>query len=266
MEQLKIFENESDSKHRADGGDSMDNIEPMRRGNTITTLEIAEMMNTEHWKILRKLDGQEVNGKHIEGYVEILTDNYLVVSDYFTPSAYRDSSGKENRCYNVTKLGCDFLANKFTGKKGILFTARYVKRFDEMERELAPKVPMTYKEALLETLRLLDENEALEKENAEMKPKAEYFDDLVERNLLTSFRTTAREFGVKEGVLINWLMDRKYIYRDQSNKLRAYSTGKNDELFATKEYKSKHSGHAGTQTLITPKGRETFRILMNIER
>lgn len=107
-----------------------------RYGNnaqTITTLEIAEMMDIEHWQVLRKLEGREENGKHIKGYVEVLADNQMVVSEYFYLSTYKDSSGKENRCYNVTKLGCDFLANKFTGEKGILFTARYVKRFDEME-------------------------------------------------------------------------------------------------------------------------------------
>lgn len=103
---------------------------------TITTLEIAEMMETEHWKVLRKLEGQEKSGKHIKGYIEILSDNEIVVSDFFIPSTYRDPSGKENKCYEVTKLGCDFLANKFTGEKGVLFTAKYVKRFHEMEHDL----------------------------------------------------------------------------------------------------------------------------------
>lgn len=105
---------------------------------------------------------------------------------------------------------------------------------------------------------------SLKEENLVMKPKAEYFDELVERNLLTSFRTTAKEFGIKESVLIGWLIDNKYIYRDQKNKLCAYTAPKTDGLFDEKEYTSKHSTHAGTQTLITPKGRETFRILMKI--
>lgn len=107
---------------------------------TITTLEIAEMMEIEHYKVLRKLDGREENGKHIKGYVEILTDSQMGASDYFYPSTYKDASGKKNRCYNVTKLGCDFLANKFTGEKGILFTARYVKRFDEMENQIQSEI------------------------------------------------------------------------------------------------------------------------------
>ena len=75
-----------------------------RSTKTITTLEIAEMMKTEHWKVLRKLEGQEKDGKHVKGYVETLADNEIVVSDYFIPSVYRDSSGKENKCYNVTSL------------------------------------------------------------------------------------------------------------------------------------------------------------------
>ena len=105
---------------------------------------------------------------------------------------------------------------------------------------------------------------SLKEENLVMKPKAEYFDELVERNLLTSFRTTAKEFGIKESALIGWLIENKYIYRDQKNKLCAYAAPKTDGLFDEKEYTSKHSTHVGTQTLITPKGRETFRILMKI--
>lgn len=108
------------------------------RRSTITSMEVAEMMETEHWKLLRKIDG----GKDRKGYVQILTDNQMGVSDYFIPSSYTDASGKENKCYEVTKLGCDFLANKSTGEKGVLFTARYVKRFYEMEHQVK-QIPIT---------------------------------------------------------------------------------------------------------------------------
>jgi len=59
-----------------------------------------------------------------------------------TISFYKDASGKENKCYEVTRIGCDFLANKSTGEKGVLFTARYVKRFNEMENQ-TKQVPLT---------------------------------------------------------------------------------------------------------------------------
>ena len=103
---------------------------------TITTLEICEMMNTKHNSILRKLEGREIKGKHIKGIIEILNDNKMVAVDYFIKSTYIASNGKENTCYKVTRIGCDFLANKFNGEKGIIFTAKYVKRFHEMEEAI----------------------------------------------------------------------------------------------------------------------------------
>lgn len=105
---------------------------------TITTLEVAEMMETEHKSLLRKLEGD----KSRKGYITILTEHQMSPSDYFISSTYRDSSGKENKCYEVTKLGCDFLANKSTGEKGVVFTARYVRRFYELEKEVK-QVPLT---------------------------------------------------------------------------------------------------------------------------
>lgn len=108
-----------------------ENIE--KNMKTISTIEVAEMMEVEHKVILRKLDGRENKGKRIKGYIEILTENQMVPSDYFIPTTYKDASGKENKCYNVAKMGCEFLANKFTGEKGVIFTAKFVKRFHEME-------------------------------------------------------------------------------------------------------------------------------------
>lgn len=106
------------------------------RRTTITTLEVAEMMETPHKDILKKLEGS----KDRKGYIEILAERQMSPSDFFTLSSYKDTSGKENKCYKVTKLGCDFLANKSTGEKGVIFTARYVKRFYEMEHRETEKI------------------------------------------------------------------------------------------------------------------------------
>ena len=96
---------------------------------------------------------------------------------------------------------------------------------------------------------------------AEMQPKAEYFDELVDRNLLTNFRDTAKELKIPQKTFVEFLLDKKYIYRDQKGKLMPYAE-KNNGLFEVKEYASRFSAHAGVQTLITPKGRETFRLLL----
>lgn len=108
--------------------------------------------------------------------------------------------------------------------------------------------------------RLESENSSLTVKNAIMAPKADYFDQLVDRNLLTNFRETAKELGVAPRIFVQFLLDKKYIYRDQKGKLLPYE-GKNDGLFEVKECTNQKTQWSGVQTMVTPKGRETFRLL-----
>lgn len=101
---------------------------------------------------------------------------------------------------------------------------------------------------------------ALTVENQIMAPKAEYFDCLVDRNLLTGFRETAKALEVPPKKFVSFLLDKKYVYRDKKGKLLPYEH-KNDGLFEVKECVNEKTQWSGTQTLITPKGRETFRLL-----
>lgn len=101
---------------------------------TLNSRKVAEMMGIKHWEVLRKLEGS----KDRKGYIQILNDNQMVVADYFIKSSYLDDKGEERPCYLLTKMGCEFLANKFTGEKGILFTAKYVQAFNNMEQSLKP--------------------------------------------------------------------------------------------------------------------------------
>lgn len=100
----------------------------------------------------------------------------------------------------------------------------------------------------------------VEVQNAIMQPKADYFDELVERNTLTNFRETAKELGVPQQKFIKFLLDHKYVYRDKRGKLLPYEE-KNRGLFEVKESFNEKTQWSGTQTLVTPKGRETFRLL-----
>ena len=97
-------------------------------------------------------------------------------------------------------------------------------------------------------------------QNTIIQPKSDYFDELVERNTLTNFRETANQLGVGQKVLVNFLLEKKYIYRDKKGKIMPYAD-KNDGLFTIKECFNEKTQWSGTQTLITPKGRETFRLL-----
>ena len=136
------------------------------------------------------------------------------------------------------------------GKEVRKYFIQVEKEWNSPERVMARALTIANK--TIETLKI---------ENSEMKPKADYFDNLVERNLLTNFRDTAKELGLRQTDLINNLIEDGYVYRDQKSKLKPYAeygkTGKG--LFELKEFS--RNDHSDIQTLITPKGRETFRLL-----
>lgn len=104
-------------------------------------------------------------------------------------------------------------------------------------------------------------------ENAVMKPKADYFDELVDRNTLTNFRETAKLLHERQNKFVNWLLDRKFVYRNSHGKLQPYAqfianANNSKGYFEVKEQKSDRSSWSGIQTLITPRGREAFRLLL----
>ena len=101
--------------------------------------------------------------------------------------------------------------------------------------------------------------------NEIMKPKAEFFDALVERKSNTCFTDTAKMLKISEKKFIGILLEKKFIYRDAKNKLKPYSiyVGGKKPYFEIKESKSIGSDWVGQQTLITPYGREAFRLLLS---
>jgi len=91
----------------------------------VDSREVAEMLNVRHADLLGKIDG----------YINHLTNGNFRSSDFFIESDYQDNKGEMRRCYLLTRKGCDMVANKLTGEKGVLFTAAYVTKFEEMERQ-----------------------------------------------------------------------------------------------------------------------------------
>lgn len=104
------------------------------------------------------------------------------------------------------------------------------------------------------------QNKQLCEKNEEMQPKADYFDDLVAWNLAVCFRGTAKELRIPERKFIKSLIEDGYVYRDKNGNLLP-KAGKGDELFVVKEFLNRKNKHGGLQTRVTPKGRETFRLL-----
>lgn len=85
--------------------------------------EVAVMVEKDHAKLLRD----------IRNYCKHLTEANFGLSEYFVESEYQDSTGRKLTCYLCTKKGCDMIANKMTGKKGVIFTAKYIEAFEKMK-------------------------------------------------------------------------------------------------------------------------------------
>lgn len=103
---------------------------------TIDTREIAEMLSIDHAEVLKKLEGTvKANGRVKQvGIIPTFRNGNIPVSEFFIESTYKvDGNNKAYKCYLCTKKGCEVLGNKFTGEKGIIFTAKYVDRFNSME-------------------------------------------------------------------------------------------------------------------------------------
>ena len=97
-------------------------------GAYIDSREVAEIIGKQHGHLMRD----------IRGYVSTMgkiTQSNFGVSDFFVESTYFDSTGRELPCYLLSKSGCEVVANKLTGEKGILFTVAYVAKFNEMEQK-----------------------------------------------------------------------------------------------------------------------------------
>jgi len=103
-----------------------------------------------------------------------------------------------------------------------------------------------------------------DKKIAELSPKAEYFDSLVDSKLLTTFRDTAKELHIPPRQFTQWLVDKGYVYRDRHNMIKPYEQYRKNGLFKMKDFLTP-AGYSNVQTYVTVKGKETFRLLLSME-
>ena len=109
-----------------------------REVNVMDSREVAEMMEKTHTEIIQYLEGLNYKDGRVKitGIIPTLEQNGdLQVANYFIESTYNDR-GRIKKCYLITKMGCELLGNKLQGTKGILFSAKYVEKFNQMERIL----------------------------------------------------------------------------------------------------------------------------------
>lgn len=161
----------------------------------IDSRDVAKMVGKSHAHLMRD----------IRDYIDdILTDPKLDSLDFFIESSYKDAKGEVRKCYLLTKQGCEFVANKLTGRKGTIFTATYVSLFNEYEAEHNGKTvvidnkleheKLAYKREWLIEMRKQNVNKAHELRNQDVKLYLELgkvADDYQRPHMAVDFRNEA---------------------------------------------------------------------------
>ncbi|HBG0373085.1 phage antirepressor KilAC domain-containing protein [Clostridioides difficile] len=199
----------------------MNNLTIIKQNNKylVESREVAELIEKDHNQLLRS----------IRGYISVLKQSAkLHTDDFFIETTYKNENNQKYPCYLLTKKGCDMVANKMTGEKGIIFTAIYVTKFEEMEQELKeqqPKLPTTYKEALQQLLIEVEEKEQLQLENQEkdkviqlQQPKVLFADSVASSDnsiLVGELAKLLRQNGIDTGQnrLFDWLRNNGYLIK-----------------------------------------------------
>lgn len=236
--------------------------------DVVDSREVAEMVGKSHAHLMRD----------ISGYAQVLeksTGSKFGLSDFFIPNTYKDSTGRTLPCYLLTKKGCDMVANKMTGEKGVLFTAAYVTAFEKMREKItrgALVIPKDYPSALRaladaeeEKLALLAENEQQKQIIADFEPIKHYVDTILESpgvmatsQIAADYDMSARrlnkilhEEGIQHCVNGQWILYRKYMGQGYT-KSKTFTFDRSDGR-----------PDAKTQTYWTQKGRLWLNEVLN---
>lgn len=221
-------------------------------------------------KVMYDSDRPTVSARELHGFLEVGSEYshwFKRMCEYgfsdgtdFSPILTESTGGRPAQDAQLTidmAKEISMLQRNEKGKQARQYFIQLEKEWNSPERVMARALQIADRQ--IKELSVINSRLTVEKQI--MAPKAEYFDELVDRNLLTNFRETAKQLEIKERAFVKFLLDKKYIYRDKRGKLMPYAQYMDSGLFEIKECFNDKTEWSGTQTLITPKGRETFRLL-----
>lgn len=208
--------------------------------NVIDSREVAEMVEKEHSKLMRD----------IRRYCEYLAEANIGLGEYFIESSYLDANNQSRPCYLVTRKGCEICANKMTGAKGVIFTTKYVDRFNEMEKQLKNNVysymiddpverALKWAEEMKKSQMLLaQKDEVIE----ELSPLAELARKRIDKTGTISLTDVTKAMELKRGQITVWAKINGYIHKtiQEVNK-------KSEEYFKVVCSDGEHKGIAITE-------------------
>lgn len=221
--------------------------------SVLDSRDVAEMIGKRHDHLIRDIDSyvKDVDQNPIlgNGYTSTITSN-----EFFIPSTYNLKNGRQYRNYLLTQKGCEFVANKMTGKKGNQFTAQYVSLFNSMKQEIqGNRKPDSYmiEDPIKRAKRWIEEREAYEK----ALPKAQYFDKQMRNPGLMTITEIAEPYGMSSKAMNRKLHELGVQYR-QGRSWVLYQKYKNQGYAQPEPYA--HKDNNGVTNLLkwTQKGKK----------
>ena len=179
--------------------------------------EVAEKFGKAHDKVKRSI-------KSFEKDVAIFGEMFIL-------SYYDDSYGRKQEEYLMTRDGFSLLCMGFTGKKALEWKLKYIDAFNQMEDRLKNGNQLTEEEKLKLMLFSKDASEVayahnrlielatapLIAENEELKPKAEYHDEVLKKDGLITTTVVAKDLGFSSANKLNKVMNANHIiFKNQS--------------------------------------------------
>ncbi|WP_133965128.1 Rha family transcriptional regulator [Eubacterium limosum] len=163
------------------------NIRDRQGQMVVSSREVAQNFGKRHDHILRDVKNMMKN------------DSPQNWGQYFITSEYKDLSGKSNREYLCTRDGFTLLAMGFTGQKAIEWKIKYIDAFNKMEQTINEQgivLPKDFSSACRMLADQFEENQRLNEQVLEMKPKTEYLDTLLKTDNLLTVTTIAKAYGM----------------------------------------------------------------------
>lgn len=227
----------------------------------VDSREVAAMIGKSHAHLMRD----------IAGYAQIIEksdESKFGLVDFFISNSYQDEKGETRPCYLLTKKGCDMVANKMTGEKGVLFTAAYVTAFEKMREQIAaPALPKDYPSALRALADAEEKRLALQAKSEADAPKVLFADAVATAKtsiLVGELAKLLKQNGVDIGQnrLFEYLRSHGYLIRRNGTDYNMPTQKAMEQgLFEIKETVVAHAdGHTDTKKTpkITGKGQQYF--------